>query len=317
VPMKNYNKDLTKKLPEGASSLTLASAGYLLIMGLLTGLRPEHWALILIFNILFYIGKKTRKFVLGFAIFLIFAMLYDFMRAFPNYLYHPVDIVSVYNLEKHIFGIRVHNNILTPNEFFATNYCVAGDILSGLFYINWIPVPIGFAVYLFFTNRKLFLHFSLTFLLVNLLGFTIYYIHPAAPPWYVAQHGFVLNLHTPGSAAGLARFDRLIHLNVFGSIYTKNSNVFAAIPSLHCAYPVIVLYYSIKAGCGRANWLFGLFMIGIWFSAIYSGHHYTIDMILGVFCAIIGVFIYEMALKKLMFYDHFITRYSQLIIDEK
>ena len=306
-------KQFTSKLPEGAASLTLASAGYLLIMGFLTGLKPEHWAIILVFNILFYAGKGTRKFVLGFAIFIIFAMLYDVMRAFPNYLYHSVDITSLYNLEKHLFGLNVQNKILTPNEFFAVNHCMTCDLLSGLFYINWMPVPIGFAVYLFFTNRKLFLHFSLTFLLVNLIGFTIYYIHPAAPPWYVSNYGFLLNLHTPGNAAGLARFDQLIHMNVFGSIYTKNSNVFAAIPSLHCAYPVIVLYYAIKAGCGRAKWLFGLFMVGIWFSAVYSGHHYTIDVILGVLCAIIGVTIYEVVLKKLRFYDHFITRYAQLI----
>ncbi len=304
---------LPRNLPGGAAALTLASASYLLIMVFLTGLRPEHWAIILIFNILFYSGKGTRKFVLGFAIFILFAMLYDVMRAFPNYLYHTVDIAPLYHLEKQLFGIDTQFARLTPNEFFAANHNVLADLMSGFFYINWMPVPLGFAVYLYFTNRKLFLHFSLTFLLVNLLGFTIYYIYPAAPPWYVSQYGFILNLHAPGSAAGLARFDQLIHLNVFGSIYMKNSNVFAAIPSLHCAYPVIVLYFGIKAGCRRAKWLFGLFMIGIWFSAIYSGHHYTIDVILGIFCAMTGIFFYEVVFMKQRIYKNFINRYLRII----
>lgn len=311
--MKSAMKQISGSLPEGAPALTLALACYLLVTGFLTGLRPEHWAIILLVNILFYAGKGTRRFVLGFAIFLVFGMLYDVMRVFPNYLYHSVDIASLYNTEKHLFGIHVHNNILTPNEFFAANHFVAGDLLSGLFYINWMPVPIGFAVYLYATNRKLFLHFSLTFLFVNILGFAVYYLHPAAPPWYVSQYGFALNLHTPGSAAGLARFDQLIRLNVFGSIYTRNSNVFAAIPSLHCAYPVIVLYYAVKAGCSRAKWFFGMFMAGIWFSAVYSGHHYTIDVILGVLCALTGIVLYESVLKNRRFYSIFINRYLKQI----
>ncbi len=304
---------LTRNLPGGATALAAASVGYLLVMFFLTGLRPEHWAIILIFNILFFAGKGTRKFILGFAIFIVFAMFYDGMRAFPNYLYHTVDIAPLYHLEKQLFGIETQSGRLTPNEFFAANHNRLADLMSGFFYINWMPVPLAFAVYLYFTNRKLFLHFSLTFFLVNLLGFIIYYVHPAAPPWYVSQYGFVLNLHTPGSAAGLARFDQLIHMHVFDSIYTKNSNVFAAIPSLHCAYPVIVLYYGIKAGCVRANWFFGLFMVGIWVSAIYSGHHYTIDVILGIFCALNGIFFYEVIFMNQPKYKNFIIKYLRII----
>ena len=301
------------RLPPGSLILTIVSIGYITIMSFLTGLRIEHWMIILTINLLYYAGKGTRKFILGFAIFAIFGILYDVMRVFPNYLYHTVDIAPLYRLEKQLFGIDTQFARLTPNEFFAANHNALADFMSGFLYINWMPVPLGFAAYLYFTNSKLFLHFSLTFLLVNLLGFTIYYIHPAAPPWYVSQYGFILNLHTPGSAAGLARFDQLIHLNVFGSIYTKNSNVFAAIPSLHSAYPVIVFFYGLKAKCGWFNFIFGLFMIGIWFSAIYSGHHYTIDVILGIFCAMAGIFFYEVVFMKQRIYNLFINRYLRII----
>jgi hypothetical protein len=300
-------------LPHGSIAFIIVSIGYLILMWALTGLRAEHWAIVLSMGILFFSGKRTRKFILAFAIFVVFAILYDVMRAFPNYKYNSVDIASLYNLEKSLFGINFKGIRLTPNEFLALNQCVTGDFLSGLFYINWMPVPLGFALYLYFTNRKLFLHFSLTFLFVNIIGFSLYYLHPAAPPWYVSLYGFSFNPHTPGSAAGLARFDQLIHLNVFGSIYTKNSNVFAAIPSLHCAYPVIVLYYGLKAKCGKFNYLFGLFMIGIWFAALYSGHHYTIDVILGILCAVTGIIIYVGVLQRQKFFIRFTTRYLEII----
>ncbi len=306
-------KKLTIHFPPGSLILAIVSVAYMTAMSFLSGLRPEHWIIIAVINMFFFAGKSTRKFILGFSIFAVFAMLYDVMRAFPNYLFHDVDIAGLFNLEDRLFGFNFQGTHYTPNGFFETHHFALADFLSGLFYLNWMPVPLAFAGYLFFTNKKLFLDFSLTFLFVNLIGFCIYYIHPAAPPWYVSKYGFVFNLHTMGSPAGLARFDELIRMNVFGSIYTKNSNVFAAIPSLHCAYPVIVLFYGIKARSGFWNFFFGLFIAGIWFAAVYSGHHYTIDVILGILCAVTGITFYDLVLKNQPWFIRFINRYAKLI----
>ena len=155
--------------------------------------------------------------------------------------------------------------MVTPNEFFALHHNRFLDLISGLFYINWIPIPLAFGLWLYFKNKKQFLNFSVAFLFVNLIGFCLYYIHPAAPPWYVAKYGFSVHYNTVGETAGLGRFDTLLGIKLFGSIYARNSNVFAAVPSLHCAYPVIVLYYAFKAKVKWVKWLFVLFMLGIWF----------------------------------------------------
>ena len=150
------------------------------------------------------------------------------------------------------------------------------DILCGIFYLCWVPVPLIFAGILFFRNKSLFFQFSLTFFLVNLIGFAGYYIYPAAPPWYVAQKGFHFIASTPGNTAGLGRFDAYFGTNIFAGIYSKSSNVFAAMPSLHASYMLIVLYYGIKGKMKWFNLLFALIMLGIWFSAIYTGHHYIL-----------------------------------------
>jgi len=304
------------RLPRGTVAVIAASAAYLVLMQILTGLRPEHWTIIVLMNAMFFAGRGTRHFILGFAIFAVFGMLYDVMRAFPNYLYNSVDIAPLYQLEKRLFGIEFAGVRLTPNEFFAANAGRVADLVAGIFYINWMPVPLAFAVWLWFRDRKLFLNFSLTFLFVNLLGFAIYYLHPAAPPWYVSRYGFNLDLHTPGSAAGLSRFDDLVGLKIFGSIYTKNSNVFAAIPSLHCAYPVVVLWYGIRSKCRWVNLLFTGFMLGIWFAAVYSGHHYVIDAILGILCAVLGILLYDKVLMRTRWYRRFIDAYARLVARE-
>ena len=134
---------------------------------------------------------------------------------------------------------------------------------------------ITFAGYLFFTNRRQFLLFSMTFVLVNLLGFVVYYLFPAAPPWYVQYHGFTFHPLSAGNTGGLAKFDAYFHAGIFKSIYAKGSNVFAAMPSLHSSYPVIVLYYGLKNRLGLVNIFFGLVMVGIWFSRSYTceAHH--------------------------------------------
>ena len=295
-------------------TVAMASALYLIATALLFGLRVEHWLIIGIYNLCFFYGSKTRKFILAFTVFLVFAMVYDLMKAFPNYLVNPVDTSSLYHFEQKIFGFMSNGVMLTPNEFFALHHNRFLDLMSGLFYINWMPVPLAFGVWLYFNNKKQFLNFSVAFLFVNLIGFCLYYIHPAAPPWYIAKYGFDVHLNTAGETAGLGRFDALVGIKLFGSLYARNSNVFAAIPSLHCAYPVVVLYYALKANVRWMKWLFVLFMLGIWFSAVYSGHHYITDAILGILCAIIGIGLFEGLLLKIKFVNRFMTNYEANII---
>ena len=74
--------------------------------------------------------------------------------------------------------------------------------MAGLFYLCWVPVPLAFALCLYFRGRySVYLRFSIAFLVVNLIGFCGYYIHPAAPPWYALDYGFTPVLHTPGNMA--------------------------------------------------------------------------------------------------------------------
>ncbi|WP_442587891.1 phosphatase PAP2 family protein [Pedobacter sp. AW31-3R] len=278
-------------------STTLISAVYLLISYFLVGYKSDQLVLILIFNSMYYASAVTRKFILGFSIFMVYWILFDYMKAFPNYLYNEVHIAELYHLEKQFFGISANGTILTPNEYWRVHGTPFLDVATGIFYLMWIPVPLAFAGCLFFINRKQFLYFSLTFVLVNLIGFVIYYVYPAAPPWYVQYHGFVFHAHTPGNTAGLIKFDQFFDVPVFQSIYSKSSNVFAAMPSLHSSYPVIVLYYGLKNKLGFFNVFFAVVMLGIWFTAVYASHHYLLDVFSGIGCAIIGIALFNWLLK--------------------
>lgn len=273
---------------------SLLTAAYLVLSYFLVGFKTDQLVLAALFNGLYFASAATRRFITGFSIFVIYWIVFDYMKAFPNYRYHAVHIGDLYNAEKNLFGFRWHNVTLTPNEFFAQNHSTLLDWLSGIFYLCWVPVPLAFATVLFFKNRKLFFQFSLTFFLVNLIGFIGYYVYPAAPPWYVAQYGFRFVAATPGNTAGLGRFDELIGVGIFKGIYAKSSNVFAAVPSLHASYMMITLFYGIKAKLKGWNGLFAVIMCGIWFAAVYSTHHYVLDVLAGICCAVAGITLFQL-----------------------
>jgi inositol phosphorylceramide synthase catalytic subunit len=302
-----------KTTPRQVAVVLLISLIYLVVSCLLVGFKSDQLVLIGIFNALYFISATTRQFVLGFSIFIVYWIIFDYMKAFPNYNYNPVHIAGLYNAEKHIFGINYQGKLLTPNEYWRENGNTFLDIGAGIFYLCWIPVPLAFAAYLFFTNKQQFLYFSLTFVLINFLGFIIYYLYPAAPPWYVQYHGFHFDPATKGNTAGLAKFDTYFHAGIFKSIYAKGSNVFAAMPSLHSSYPVVVLYYGLKNHLRRANIFFAVVMFGIWFTAVYASHHYVLDVLAGILCAITGILLFNTLNAHIKFFRLFLQRYEKSI----
>jgi hypothetical protein len=291
----------------------LISVLYLFVSWMLVGFKSDQLVLIAIFNVLFFASPISRKFVIGFSIFIVYWIIFDYMKAFPNYRYNAVHIADLYNFEKHLFGINIDGKILTPNEYWRANGNTFLDIMGGIFYLCWIPVPLAFAAYLFFTNKKQFLYFSLTFVLVNFLGFIVYYLYPAAPPWYVQYHGFTFDAATRGNTAGLVKFDNYFHAGIFKSIYSKGSNVFAAMPSLHSSYPIIVLYYGLKNRLGLMNIFFAIVMLGIWFTAVYASHHYIVDVIAGIITAIAGIIIFNILIARVKPLKGLLENYQETI----
>ena len=292
---------------------TSISIAYLLLSAWLVGFKTDQLWLVAIFNTCYYFSWPTRRLITGFSIFIIYWVLFDYMKAFPNYLYNTVHIKDLYEAEKAIFGMMVNGVKVTPNEYWLLHTQSWLDVTSGIFYLCWVPVPLMFAGYLFYKDPLVFIHFASTFLLVNLLGFLFYYIYPAAPPWYVQLHGFEFIAHTRGNAAGLLRFDQHMHANIFGSLYTKSSNVFAAMPSLHSAYPLIVLYYARHHSKILFQVICGVIAVGIWFSAVYNSHHYMLDVAAGIICAITSLVFYNKVLMNSPAYKRLILRLHNLV----
>ena len=250
-------------------------------------------------------GKTARQLVSALIVLIpigIFGATYFILGKWPNYMFNAIDTEGVYRLEQQLFGIMTaEGTVLTPCEYFRTHHTAVMDILSGLFYLCWVPLPVIYALVLTWQRHYgTALRLTWAFLTVNIIGFTGYYIHPAAPPWYVIEYGFTPVLNTPGNVGGFENFDALVGYPLFHSIYCNNANVFAAIPSLHAAYNPIAFFYAMKV---KKNivWqtILAIVSVGIWFSAVYSCHHYVIDVTLGILTTIIGIVLFEKGIMRL------------------
>lgn len=309
---------MTRSLPSVKESCICAGALclWLLVTALCVGFRPEHVVMAVLIFALFFFNGVTRRLVIALVPFFLFGISYDWMNILPNYEVNPVDVAGLYNTEKSIFGITVAQaEVLTPNEFFAIHHAPFMDFLAGIFYLCWVPLPIVYGLYLYFSGRRsAYLHFAIAFLLVNLLGFGLYYVHPAAPPWYVALHGFEAVPGTPGDVAGLGRWDDMTGLGIFNALYARNSNVFAAMPSLHSAYTLIAFVYSLRSR-SPLGWriALGVVTLGIWFTAVYTSHHYILDVLGGIATALVGIAIFEYGLMKIPAVARFMDRYTNYI----
>ena len=290
----------------------LLAAAYFVFLYFSAGFRSLNFFFILSLLAAYYFHEGARRVVTGFLPFFAYTILYDSIRALPNYTFQEVNIQKIYDLEKQWFGIQEAGLVMTPNEYFKINTNYILDFLGGIFYGNWVSVPIILGIYLFLKNKRQMLEFLFAFLILNIFGIITYYLLPTAPPWYVELYGFEFQANTPGYEAGLENFDKMFGIHLFHNMYTKmNSQVFAAIPSLHSAFPILVLFYGFKT-LKYSNLFFLLHGIGIWFFAVYLRHHYIIDVLLGIIYAALVCLLMSRLVKNEKV-NRFLEAYERLI----
>jgi len=258
-------------------------AAYLGLVTVLGGPGPEHFVAVGILLILALWSDGSRKLALVGMPFLLYGLVYDSMRWYEDYIRSPViHLREPYNFDLALFGIHTQAGVLTPNEWFQLHTSPILDFVCGLSYTPFffIGESVVLAIYLLFRgHERRALRFTWVFFVSNLVGFSLYYIYPAAPPWYVAAHGFTADLSVRASAAGAVRFDQLVGLPVMASFYGKSADVFGAIPSLHVVYPMLALLYGWRLPRFRPVAVAYLFLVCL--SAVYLNHHYILDILIG------------------------------------
>jgi hypothetical protein len=142
----------------------------------------------------------------------------------------------------------------------------------------------GVAVILYFKDYRAVQRFAWIFFLTNVAGFVTYHVYPAAPPWYYHAHGCEISMTAlPSAGPRLEHLDAVLGIDYFKGMYGRSSDLYGAVPSLHVAYPLLIVIEGWRAfgWVGRALSL--VFLVSMGFAALYLDHHWVIDVLLGSF----------------------------------
>jgi hypothetical protein len=252
-------------------------------------LRVDHVLLLGAVVGLTLVGPRARGLLDGLYPFGLVALLYDGMRPFQRVglTESRIALCGLRDVESKLFGWDSAGQHFTLHDFFRQHHTAALDLFCALPYATFILWSVVGAIILYRRDRPAMQRFAWGWLLLNVVGFATYHLLPAAPPWYFHAHGCHVDLTTPATEGPvLARVDAMLGVPFFHGMYGRASSVFGALPSLHCAYPLLLVIEGWRS-FGRP---LRVFAVGYWlamvFSAVYLDHHWVLDAVLGAAYAV-------------------------------
>ena len=289
----------TSRLTHSQAALRIGlGAAYLVVMARIGATGTAQIVLVAVALVVSLAGPAVRRWWMTVLPFAILAAVYDALGLAKSFVVaHGVHVAGPYAFDKSLFGIEWQGVKLSLNELWARHHWPAVDFITGVAYLTYIYAVMGFALFLALRDRgavgrRRTRALGWTFLGINLAGFLTYLLFPVAPPWYVALHGFgPVDVNTPASPAALARWDQLVGIPYFADFYAKSSDVFGAMPSLHCAYPMLLVWHARELRRPLLTAAAIGFQVLMCFSAIYLQHHYFSDALAGMSIATAGYFL--------------------------
>jgi len=247
-------------------------------------LRWEHVALAVLSTVLSYWSVWTKRLYLGILPIGLVGVLYDSMRLVKNVGLTPesVHVCDVRAIDQRFFGIDLNGTRATWHDYFQQHPSLFLDLYCAIPYGIFIGVVIAYSVYLFRRDYPGLQRFTWSFLALNVAGFITYHVYPAAPPWYYHHYGCAVDLATHASEGpNLARVDAWLGIPYFAGVYGRSSDVFGAVPSLHVAYPLLMLIDGFRRHRWLGRVLLIWFYLSMCFAAVYLDHHWIFDVVLG------------------------------------
>lgn len=247
-------------------------------------LRIEHVLITTAVVALAAIGPRTRALLHGLFPIALVGLLFDAMRPYQKLgiTESRVLLCDLRAVETKLFGWESSGAPATVHDFFRVHHVPALDLFCAVPYATFILWCVAGAIFLYVRDRPAMTRFTWGFLLLNVAAFATYHALPAAPPWYFHEHGCTVDLATRASEGpALARVDAMIGVAYFRGMYSKASSVFGALPSLHCAYPFLLLIEGWRAFGPRLRAAAIAYYVWMVFAAVYLDHHWLLDAILG------------------------------------
>ncbi|MBI4570948.1 MAG: phosphatase PAP2 family protein [Chloroflexi bacterium] len=161
-------------------------------------------------------------------------------------------------------------------------------ILGHTFLINlfnwayiWGHIPVvGFlALWIYFFRREHFARYRNAFLISGAIGLIFFVTLPTAPPRFLAEAGFVDTVTEHTNAYRVLQPPAFV-------------NQYAAMPSLHFGWNLLVAYAVFETTRSRLARAFSLVMPAVMMASIvFTANHYILDGVTGGFVAMVSLWL--------------------------
>jgi len=272
-------------------AITIFCARYTVIPG------PEF--LILAFLIYAAYNQRTWRFLKDWlpfiTVFLSYEIMYGIVGTVSRFNLHA----GPYNLELSLFG-QIPSFILQQ-----VSRIPILDYLGAVFYSMHFFAPTIFAFILWKVSPKNYWKYTIALGACSFGALITFLFYPVAPPW----------LAVPGVTRVLTgSVDANIGFPVYKTLFDFLSpNLYAAFPSMHSALPLLIALFAIKIWRAKALPVL-IFPFGVWFSAVYLGEHYIVDVLGGIAYAVIAFVAVEKILPLLSGHFNFFRKHVPQIV---
>jgi hypothetical protein len=168
---------------------------------------------------------------------------------------------------------------------FRANDLRPWDYLAWLTYMSHFFTSFIVAGVLWKRDHTRFKRFVALFVGLTFLGYVTYVLYPALPPWLAAETGHI---------APITRIIPVVwnHVGIHqaAAVFTGNSqfdNNIAAMPSLHAAYPMLLLLFFWRRARPLVRAILVGYVLAMAFTLVYTGEHFVLDEVIGWSYAII------------------------------
>ncbi len=235
-----------------------------------------------------FILGRARMFLFDWLPFVLSYIGYEFLRSIVPFITGNVHIFGMIKLDQFIFGYIPSLKFQTL--FYNPTHIAWYDYLSAFIYISHFVTPMIVGFIFWIKDRKIFREYAIAFLILSYAGLITFILFPAMPPWMASDMGYLPKIQQ--TLGPIMSHFPITSIN-FPSVYALiGSDPVAAIPSLHAAFPLLILFFLIKK-FKYVGLLFVPYVLGVWFAVIYLGEHYFTDVIIGAMYATAVFVIFE------------------------
>lgn len=248
----------------------------LLLVGQGVAISPGRYFFVILFGGL--LVKKTRNFILDWAPFLFIIISYDFLRWFVPNLTSQISYSQI-RVDQLLFGALP--TVFLQQHLYHPESLSWYDFLATFVYFMHFVLFLAFGFLLWINNKRSFREFVTALSLLSYAAWITYLLFPTAPPWVAVKEGYLVGVSKIMDFTLPVLFSSSKILTAYQNL---NPNPIAALPSLHAAYPLLIFFFALKTFKRKA--LFFLpYVLAVWFSIVYLGEHYVIDVVAGILYA--------------------------------